>query len=131
MPQCVGFDHLVLTVHDIDATVAFYTEALGMRAEQFDAADGTRRRALRFGSQKINLHPAEAPFLPHAKRPTAGSADICLLTSDDVSGWIAHLGDLGIDVEAGPVPRTGAAGPLVSIYVRDPDGNLVEISQPG
>jgi len=129
MPDITGFDHFVLTARDTEATVRFYRDALGMAHESFDAADGTRRQALLFGEQKINLHDASAPFSPHAKCPEPGSQDFCLLTETDLYDWIAHLSYHGIPLEDGPVARTGAAGPMTSIYVRDPDGNLVEIAQ--
>ncbi len=130
MPSVTGLDHLVLTVADIGRSVAFYRDALGMAAQTFRAADGSERTALAFGTQKINLHPAAAPFAPHAAAPGPGTADLCLLTADPLDDWQAHLSALGIAVEEGPVRRTGATGPLLSIYVRDPDGNLIEISRP-
>jgi catechol 2,3-dioxygenase-like lactoylglutathione lyase family enzyme/ketosteroid isomerase-like protein len=111
-------------VRDLGATVQFYRRALGMEVITF----GQGRTALRFGDQKINLHPVGPGFNLVAARPTSGSADICLLSGEPVSQWIAHLKACGITVEAGPVPRTGARGPIESIYLRDPDGNLVEIS---
>jgi catechol 2,3-dioxygenase-like lactoylglutathione lyase family enzyme len=117
-------DHLVLTVTNIDATVAFYAEVLGMQPVSF----GAGRRALAFGQQKINLHPADAPLKPYAARPTPGSADLCLITSTPVPEVIADLRSLGITIEEGPVPRTGALGPITSVYFRDPDGNLIEVS---
>lgn len=129
-PMIASLDHLVLTVTDIDATVAFYTETLGMEAEVFHPADGTTRTALRFGTQKINLHQAGAAFRPHARSPVPGSGDLCFLTSEDLEAWAAHLDAQGVAIEEGPVARSGAVGPIRSIYLRDPDGNLLEISQP-
>jgi catechol 2,3-dioxygenase-like lactoylglutathione lyase family enzyme len=117
-------DHLVLTVRDVDATIAFYQRVLGMEAVSF----GAGRRALAFGQQKINLHPASAPLKPHAARPTPGSADLCLITAVPLAGVIAHLAHCGVAVEEGPVARTGATGPILSVYFRDPDGNLIEVS---
>lgn len=117
-------DHLVLTVGDIEATIAFYVDVLGMEAVSF----GAGRRALAFGQQKINLHPAAAPLRPHATRPTPGSADLCLITRSPIVEVIAHLRRCGVDIEEGPVPRTGARGPITSVYFRDPDGNLIELS---
>jgi len=117
-------DHIVLTVTDIDATIAFYTRVLGMTAVTF--AGG--RRALAFGPQKINLHRAGHEFSPCARRPTAGSADFCLITKIPLEGAMAHVQSCGVAVEEGPVDRTGAIGPLRSFYFRDPDGNLVEVS---
>jgi catechol 2,3-dioxygenase-like lactoylglutathione lyase family enzyme len=116
----------VLTVADIDATIAFYVGVLGMEAVSF----GAGRRALAFGRQKINLHPATAPLKPHAAQPTPGSADLCLLSSVPIAEVVAHLGRLGVTIEEGPVPRTGATGPILSVYFRDPDGNLIEVSNP-
>ena len=120
-----ALDHLVLTVADIEATVAFY-EALGMTRVRF--AEG--RVALAFGAQKINLHRAGAEIAPHAAHPRPGSADLCFLVEGDVADLSAHLSAAGLAVELGPVPRTGAQGPLTSVYLRDPDGNLVELSVP-
>lgn len=128
MPAVTALDHLVLTVADTDRSVAFYTRVLGMRSEVFHPADGSTRTALVFGAQKINLHPAARPFEPKADHPTPGSADLCFLTDAPLSDWRAHFETEGIDILEGPVPRTGATGPLLSIYLRDPDGNLIEIS---
>lgn len=125
-----GLDHLVLTVSDLDATLRFYEGILGLRAERFVAADGGERLALRLGAQKINLHEAGAEYAPHAARPLPGSADLCLLTSTPLGQWQAHLDAQGVQVELGPVPRSGATGPIRSIYIRDPDGNLIEIAEP-
>jgi catechol 2,3-dioxygenase-like lactoylglutathione lyase family enzyme len=120
-----GLDHLVLTVADPDATVAFY-ERLGMRREVF----GEGRLALRFGDQKLNLHRAGAEIEPHAAAPTPGSADVCLLVDGPLAEVERELRAAGIAIELGPVDRTGATGPLRSLYLRDPDGNLVELSEP-
>ena len=125
-----ALDHLVLTAARPDATAAWYRDVLGMEVERFDAADGTTRTALTFGRQKINLHDAAAPFRPHAAAPGPGTQDLCFLTGADLADWRAHLEAHGVAVEAGPVPRTGATGPIVSLYVRDPDGNLIEIATP-
>ena len=119
-------DHLVLTVRDIDATVAFYTEVLGMREVTFRAG----RRALTFGECKINLHETGKEFEPKAARPTAGSADLCFIVDDDLDLIVAELIAHGVAVEEGPVERTGATGPINSVYVRDPDDNLIELSNP-
>lgn len=127
-PELKALDHLVLTVADIDATVEFYTRALGMRVESFTPAGGSPRLALRFGAQKINLHQAGAEFRPHAGRVQPGSADLCFLSDTPLGDWQSHLSVLGIPVEEGPVRRTGAEGPILSIYMRDPDGNLIEVS---
>ncbi|MFB9150013.1 VOC family protein [Roseovarius ramblicola] len=127
-PRVTGLDHLVLTVADVAATVAFYGDVLGMEPQVFRAADGSARHALRFGAQKINLHQAGAEFAPHAARPVPGSADLCFLSDTPLEQWQAHLAARGVRVEDGPVPRSGAGGPIVSLYLRDPDGNLLEIS---
>ena len=130
MPSLSSLDHLVLTVADPEATVRFYADVLGMEAVAFQPADGTTRTALRFGSQKINLHRAGAEFEPKADRPAPGTADLCFLSETPLEEWLHHLGDRGVEVEEGPVPRSGATGPILSIYLRDPDGNLIELSNP-
>ena len=117
-------DHLVLTVADIDATVTFYEQVLGMRAVTF----GDGRRALAFGTSKINLHQAGHEFEPKAARPTPGSADVCLIAADPLDQVCADLAAHGVTIEEGPVARTGATGPIRSVYLRDPDNNLIEIS---
>lgn len=122
-----GLDHLVLTVADLDASCDFYGRVLGMEVVVFNSG-GIERRALRFGNQKINLHQAGAEFEPKAARPTAGSVDLCLISDTPLDRAMAHIQAMGIHIEEGPVPRTGAAGPILSIYIRDPDGNLIEIS---
>ena len=123
-----SLDHLVLTVKDIRETIAFYTKTLGMEAEVFHPLDGTTRHALRFGGQKINLHQSGQEFAPKAGRVQPGSADLCFLSMTPLEDWITHLDDLRIPIIEGPVARTGAAGGLQSIYIRDPDENLIEIS---
>ena len=122
--RITGIDHVALTVADIEETIAFYERVLGMRPVTF----GAGRRALEFGPSKINLHQAGGEFLPHAARPTPGSADLCLITSTPLERVVAHLEASSVPVEEGPVPRTGASGPITSVYIRDPDGNLVEIA---
>ncbi|OLL72746.1 biphenyl-2,3-diol 1,2-dioxygenase III-related protein [Pseudonocardia sp. Ae168_Ps1] len=117
-------DHLVLTVADPGRTVAFYRDVLGMTAVEF----GGGRRALEFGPSKINLHEAGREFEPKAAAPTPGSADLCLITLDPLDRVQEELAAHGVAVEEGPVERTGARGPLRSVYLRDPDGNLIEIS---
>lgn len=117
-------DHVVLTVADIDATIRFYEAALGMETVTF-AGD---RKALSFGTSKINLHPLGKEYEPKAARPTAGSADLCFITKMPVAEVAAHLEMLSIVVEEGPVARTGALGPINSVYFRDPDRNLIEVS---
>jgi catechol 2,3-dioxygenase-like lactoylglutathione lyase family enzyme len=123
--EVTGLDHLVLTVADIEATVAFY-ERLGMSREVF----GEGRVALRFGGQKMNLLELGAEIAPHARNPTSGSADICLLIAEPIEQVEAELRSAGIEIELGPVGRTGATCAISSPYVRDPDGNLVELSSP-
>lgn len=117
-------DHFVLTVASIDATCAFYGRVLGMETVTF--AGG--RKALAFGHQKINLHEVGREFEPKAQRPTSGSGDFCLISDTPLDAIIAHLHAQDVAIELGPVDRTGAMGPLRSIYFRDPDGNLVEVS---
>jgi catechol 2,3-dioxygenase-like lactoylglutathione lyase family enzyme len=119
-----AIDHLVLTVADVDATCAFYERVLGMRTVVF----GAGRKALAFGTQKINLHRYCHELEPKAERPTPGSADLCLITSVPLGEVIAHLRACGVAILEGPVPRTGARGPIVSVYFRDPDLNLIEVS---
>lgn len=123
-----SLDHLVLTVADLEATLAFYTNVLGMSAESFHPEDGTIRTALKFGNQKINLHVRGAEFEPKADHSAPGSADLCFLTQTPLADWQRHLSNHNITVEQGPVKHTGATGPILSLYVRDPDGNLIEIS---
>ena len=118
------FDHLVLTVADIDRTVAFYVRVLGMTEVTF----GAGRRALQFGVQKINLHQSGAEYKPHAQVTAAGSGDLCFIAATSLEDAIAHVRACGIDIEEGPVRRTGATGAIESFYIRDPDGNLIEIA---
>ena len=129
-PKLRSLDHLVLTVADIDASVRFYTSVLGMTHALFQVADGSTRHALRFGTQKINLHSQGAEFEPKAHAPAPGTADLCFLTDRPLSDWQTHLADTGARIEDGPVPRSGATGAILSIYLRDPDGNLIEVSTP-
>lgn len=121
-----AIDHLVLTVADIEATCAFYERVLGASVITF----GEGRRALRVGRQKINLHQAGREFEPKALYPIPGSADVCFLSSTPLNLWLSHLAACGVEVLEGPVARTGAQGPIESVYVRDPDGNLIEIGNP-
>lgn len=127
-PTLTSLDHLVLTVQDIDVTIAFYTTVLGMTHLPFQVADGSTRHALAFGAHKINLHQVDNTFDPKATRPTRGSADLCFLTDTPLPDWQAHLDRTGTEVEDGPVRRSGARFPILSLYIRDPDGNLIEIS---
>jgi catechol 2,3-dioxygenase-like lactoylglutathione lyase family enzyme len=118
-----GIDHLVLTVRDIEVTCDFYETVLGMTAVTFAG----RRKALTFGGQKINLHPAGREFEPKAAKPMPGSADLCLITRTAIAQVIIHLQSRGVEIEDGPVQRDGATGPITSVYFRDPDGNFIEV----
>ncbi len=128
MVALIGLDHLVLTVRDIAVTVNFYRDVLGMRVAPFQLTDGTVRTALKFGTLKINLHQAGAEFEPKARNATPGSADLCFVTEHPLDDWVAHLSTAGVAVLDGPVARSGAMGPITSLYLRDPDGNLIELS---
>jgi catechol 2,3-dioxygenase-like lactoylglutathione lyase family enzyme len=117
-------DHLVLTVADLEATTGFYQRVLGMEAVTFKGG----RRALAFGTSKINLHQVGHEFEPKAARPGPGTADLCFIVDEPVEQVRTELVALGVEIEDGPVERTGATGPILSVYLRDPDGNLVELS---
>jgi catechol 2,3-dioxygenase-like lactoylglutathione lyase family enzyme len=119
-----SLDHLVLTVKNLETTLKFYTEVLGMKKEIF----GENRIALKFGNQKINLHELGNEYEPKAKKPTPGSADLCFITKEKLENVIEHINRLGIRIIEGPITRTGANGKIKSIYIRDPDENLIEIS---
>lgn len=118
-------DHLVLTCTDLDATKHFYTEVMGMRLETF----GAGRIAFTFGHQKINLHQRGAEFEPKAHLPVPGALDLCFIASVPLDQVIAHLDKWDWPIVEGPVERTGATGKIRSVYVRDPDLNLIEISE--
>ena len=122
--QISHLDHLVLTVADLDVTTDFYCRVLGMQAVEF----GEGRKALAFGRQKINLHLAGHEFEPKAERPVPGSADLCFIVSTPLEAVIDHLEQQGVAILEGPVRRTGATGPIRSVYLRDPDLNLIELS---
>ena len=124
--KVVGIDHIVLTVLDIDKTVQFYETVMGMVAESF----GAGRIALKFGSQKINLHQYGKEFEPKADRPTPGSEDLCFIIDTELEAAMEHVRAAGVEIIEGPVARTGATGPLLSFYFRDPDNNLIELSNP-
>lgn len=124
MFQIDRIDHFVLTVRDIDATCAFYERALGMRREVF----GEGRTALVFGRQKINLHEAGNELEPKALKPTPGGGDFCLIADASIDDVVRHLMAAGVEIELMPSPRTGATGPITSVYFRDPDQNLVEVA---
>lgn len=119
-----SIDHIVLTVQDIQVTCAFYHRILGMKVVSF----GEGRKALAFGAQKINLHEYAKEFEPKAMRPTLGSADLCFATRTPLDAVSSHLRANEIEIIEGPVQRTGATGPVTSVYFRDPDGNLIEVS---
>jgi catechol 2,3-dioxygenase-like lactoylglutathione lyase family enzyme len=121
-----GLDHLVLTVRSVEATCAFYADVLGMEMVTF----GAGRKALRFGAQKINLHEQGHELEPRAEQATPGSADLCLLTDTLLDEVLEHLQRCGVRILEGPVVRTGALGPIRSVYFRDPDGNLLEVARP-
>jgi catechol 2,3-dioxygenase-like lactoylglutathione lyase family enzyme len=121
-----SIDHIVLTTRDLDKCVAFYVEVLGMRLENY----GAGRIAFRFGDQKFNVHPPGFDASIKARTPTPGSLDLCFLADCPLEGVIARLRKHGIAIEEGPSVRTGARFPIRSVYVRDPDDNLIEISVP-
>jgi len=125
--QILRFDHIVLTVADIERSCRFYERVLGMRVVTF--AGG--RKALAFGEQKINLHQRGKEFEPKAHAPTPGSADLCFITATPVADVLVHLRACGVAVLEGPVARTGAVGPITSVYFRDPDHNLIEVANYG
>lgn len=119
-----AIDHFVLTVKDVERSVHFYSECLGCTVIRF----GENRFAVQIGSSKINFHESDQVIEPHAAVPTSGSADFCLLTPLKVSEIESYLSSQHINIELGPVNRTGAFGPITSFYLRDPDGNLIEIA---
>ena len=125
--QILRFDHIVLTVADIERSCRFYERVLGMQVVTF--AGG--RKALAFGEQKINLHQRGKEFEPKAHAPTPGSADLCFITTTPVADVLVHLKACGVAVLEGPVARTGAVGPITSVYFRDPDHNLIEVANYG
>ena len=124
--QIEGIDHLVLTMADVGRTRGFYERVLGMQPVVF----GEGRHALAFGAQKINLHETGRELKPKAAVPAPGSADLCFLTDAPVAEVVEHLGANSVEILEGPVRRTGAAGPITSVYFRDPDGNMIEVSSP-
>lgn len=119
-----SIDHLVLTVKDIDKSISFYSKVMGMQPISF----GDGRRALTFGSMKINLHQQGNEFEPKAQQPTPGSADLCFITSVPLQEVMKHLSSCDVSLIEGPVQRSGATGPIISVYFRDPDLNLIEVS---
>ena len=121
--QIDRIDHIVITARDIEVTCDFYTRVLDMQVVTFDD-----RKALHFGEQKINLHQAGKEFEPKARLPTPGSVDLCFITQTPLAQVIEHVQACDVDIVAGPVNKTGAKGPMISVYLRDPDGNLIEVS---
>ncbi len=117
-------DHIVITAQDVQRTIDFYSRVMGMEPVTF----GEGRRALAFGRQKINLHQAGREYEPKALKPVPGSLDLCFITETPLEEVIAHLKANGVAIAEGPVPKTGALGPMMSVYFRDPDGNLIEVS---
>ena len=123
--EIASIDHFVLTVHSITETCAFYERVLGMKAAEF----GQGRWSLSFGRQKINLHQVGKEFEPRARTAQPGTGDFCLISGEPLEAVVRHLEKEGVAIEIGPVPKTGADGPITSVYIRDPDDNLVEISE--
>ncbi len=124
-----SIDHIVMTVADMSKTIDFYCSVLGTKIIKFvPPTGGPARTSLHFGQQKINLHDVASPYVPHAKAPRAGSVDLCFISLQALDDWQAHLANHDVFVEYGPVRKTGANGALMSLYIRDPDGNLIEIS---
>jgi len=125
----LSIDHLVLTATEINRTIKFYCDVLGMELQTFYSIDSDKpRTALHFGDQKINIHEKKAPLSPHASKPMPGSLDICFLSLTPIETWKKIFFKNNIKIEEGPVLKTGANGQILSIYVRDPDLNLIEIS---
>ena len=122
--QIDRIDHIVITAFDVERTIDFYSKVMGMEPITF--AGG--RRGLAFGRQKINLHQSGREFEPKALKPTPGSMDLCFITETPLEDVIAQLKSQGVAIAEGPVPKTGALGPMTSVYFRDPDGNLIEVS---
>ena len=122
-------DHIVLTVTDIEATTQWYEQVLGFEPEFFQGPEGQPRYALRFGQLKINLQDKNTETPTKAKVPTIGSGDFCLIAAIPLDDFIAHLQKYGIPIDVGPVARRGALGPIRSVYLRDPDQNLVEVAE--
>ena len=124
-----NIDHVVITVSDVNKSIDFYSNILGMELQEFlSSTDNVKRKSLKFGKQKINLHEASKPFKPHAINPIPGAMDICFLSKINIDDWIKIFNKFNIKIEDGPVKKNGANGPIRSIYVRDPDKNLIEIS---
>lgn len=122
-------DHIVLTVTDIEVTTQYYEKTFGFEREFFKGPEGQPRYALRFGQLKINLQDRDTETPTKARVPTIGSGDFCLISSVPLDDFIEHLKKNHIPIDVGPVPRRGALGPIRSVYLRDPDGNLVEVAE--
>jgi catechol 2,3-dioxygenase-like lactoylglutathione lyase family enzyme len=122
--KITDIDHIVLSVRDIETSANFYVSVLGMVRETFDR----NRVALRFGRHKLNLHPCAGGFEPKAMQPQPGSLDLCFVTDTPLTDAMSHVQGKGVTIVDGPVRRSGACGPLKSFYFRDPDGNLIEVS---
>ncbi len=125
----LSIDHVVVTVTDINKSIHFYSDILGMELQEFvSTTDNIKRKSLNLGKQKLNLHEAANPFKPHANRPLPGTLDICFLSDVPLTKWIKKFNSFNVKIEDGPSLKTGANGPINSIYIRDPDKNLIEIS---
>jgi len=122
--KVASIDHLVLTVRDMSRTIEFYERILGMRHVVFEG----KFNALHFGSQKINLHPFRAEYLPHADIPAPGTGDMCLVCDGGIEEVVRDLAAQSVEIEVGPVEQTGARGAMTSVYIRDPDKNLIELA---
>ena len=124
-----NIDHVVIIVSDINKSIDFYSNILGMQLQEFlSSPDNVKRKSVKFGKQKINLHEVSKPFKPDANNPIPGTMDICFLSEINIDDWIKIFNKFYVKIEDGPVQKTGANGPIRSIYVRDPDKNLIEIS---
>ena len=125
----LNIDHVVLTVFDVNKSIDFYSKILGMELHIFlSSTDNTKRKSLKFGRQKNNLHEVSKPFKPHSNNPLAGTMDICFLSDININDWIKKFDKFDINIENEPIKKTGSNGPIRSIYIRDPDKNLIEIS---
>ena len=122
-------DHIVLTVTDIEVSTTWYENTLGFEREFFRGPEGQPRHALKFGQLKINLQDAATETPTKARVPTIGSGDFCLVAAIPLDEFIEHLHQIQVPIDVGPVPRRGALGPIRSVYLRDPDGNLVEVAE--
>ena len=121
-----SLDHVVVNVSDVNRACEFYERVLGAEIVEF----GAGRKAVQIGNQKLNLHDAGSRADPVASHPAVGAADLCILTETPIADVVHHLGALAVEIIVGPVERTGATGPILSVYIRDPDGSLIEISNP-